>query len=142
MNLSKAFILSVIEGLTEFLPISSTVHMTLASAILKIAETDFVKSFEIIIQSGAILAVVALYLEMILKNKELLKKTIIAFIPTGIIGLVLYKVIKNYLIGNSLVTVMSLLVGGILLIFFELHFKKKTQEKDLSTLSYKNAFFI
>lgn len=142
MNLTQAVILSVIEGLTEFLPISSTGHMILASIILKIQETNFVKSFEIIIQSGAILAVVVLYLTIILKNTELLKKTIVAFIPTGIIGLLLYKIIKNVLLGNALITILSLFIGGLALILVELYFKNKEYTKDINSLTYKNALLI
>lgn len=129
MDIFQAAILGVVEGITEFLPISSTGHLILAVKLLGIPNTEFVKSFEVIIQSGAILAVVLIYAKRLLSNRDMAKKVIIAFIPTGVIGLTLYKFIKGYLLGNSMVVVLSLLIGGIALIVIELYFKKN-QEKD------------
>jgi undecaprenyl-diphosphatase len=118
MDYVQAVILSVIEGLAEFLPISSTGHLILASDLLKIVQTDFVKSFEIIIQLGAILAVVVLYWKKFLDTK-LWPIIISGFIPTAIFGFIFYKTVKNYLLGNSLVVVIALFLGGILLILIE-----------------------
>ncbi len=101
MNILQALILSVVEGATEFLPISSTGHMILAAEIFRIPQTEFLKSFEIIIQTGAILSVVMLYIKILLTNIAVLKKLLAAFIPTGIAGFVLYKFIKGYLLGNT-----------------------------------------
>ncbi|HSW47862.1 MAG TPA: undecaprenyl-diphosphate phosphatase, partial [Candidatus Saccharimonadales bacterium] len=106
-----AIILSIVEGFSEFLPISSTGHMVLAAKLLQIPQTDFVKSFEIIIQLGAILAVVVIYWKTIWSNKKAWKPIILAFIPTAVVGLLLYKVVKNVLLGNSLITVAALLIG-------------------------------
>jgi len=143
MNLIHAIILSIVEGITEFLPISSTGHMVLAAKLLNIQETDFVKSFEIIIQLGAILAIVTLYWNTISKNINVWKKVITAFIPTGIIGFVLYKIIKNVLLGNPIITVYALLIGGILLILLEKIYKEKDHHVDnMEKISYKNAFLI
>jgi len=143
MNFLHAIILSIIEGITEFLPISSTGHMVLASKILDIQQAEFVKSFEIIIQLGAILAVVFLYWNTISKNINVWKKVITAFIPTGIIGFVLYKIIKSVLLGNSVITVYALLIGGILLIVLEKIYKEKEHHADnIEKISYKNAFLI
>jgi undecaprenyl-diphosphatase len=133
MTVIHAVILSIIEGVTEFLPVSSTGHMILASTLLKIAETDFVKSFEIIIQLGAILAVLILYWKKVLWNKYVA----IAFIPTAIIGLVLYKYIKDVLLGNPWIVVWSLGLGGILLILLE-KFQKEKQQK----MTFFHAFLI
>ena len=116
MDFLQAIILSIVEGLTEFLPISSTGHLVLASKLLNIMQTDFVKSFEIIIQLGAIFAIIFLYWQTIIKNKEVWKRIIIAFIPTAIIGFFLYKIIKTFLIGNPTVTLFALFIGGVLLI--------------------------
>lgn len=143
MNYFQSFILSVVEGVTEFLPISSTGHLILASTILKIQETDFVKTFEIFIQLGAILAVIFLYRKTILEKKGYWKKIIVAFIPTGILGVVLYKFIKKYLLGNSLVVVLSLFIGGIILILIEMYLAKNKKERvPMDNLSYKNALVI
>jgi undecaprenyl-diphosphatase len=143
MDYLHAIILSIIEGLTEFLPISSTGHMVLASKILNIAQTDFVKNFEIIIQLGSILAVVFLYWKLLLKNIKIWKKIITAFIPTGIIGFVLYKIVKNVLLGNPMITVYTLLIGGILLIVLEKIYKEKDHHADeIEKITYKNAFLI
>ncbi len=147
MSLLHVFILSIIEGLTEFLPISSTGHLILASKLLGIAETNFVKTFEIVIQLGAILSVVVLYFKKFL-NIKLIKKLIVAFIPTGIVGMLLYPIIKNFLLGSSWVTLNALFWGGIALIVIELIFKKKNKGKaidnkiDYEKITYKKAFFI
>jgi undecaprenyl-diphosphatase len=140
MNLLDSIILGIVEGITEFLPISSTGHLILASAVLKLSESDFLKSFEISIQLGAILSVVVLYARSLLKNFELIKKTIVAFIPTGILGLAFYKVIKHYLLGNQSVVIATLLIGGILLILFEVWHRKRSQGSN--EISYTQAFLI
>src|SRR3989338_8166816 len=110
-----ALLLGVVEGVTEFLPISSTGHLILASSLLHIADSEFLKTFEIAIQLGAILAVVALYWRSLL-NIEILKRVIIGFIPTGVIGLALYKVVKTYLLGSEVVVLWALALGGLALI--------------------------
>ena len=119
MSVLHTVILSIIEGITEFLPISSTGHMILAGHVLGIESTNFTKSFEIIIQLGAILAVVLLYAKTLWKNFDLIKKVIVAFLPTAVLGLVFYKIIKTYLLGNSAVTIAALFIGGIVIIWFE-----------------------
>lgn len=125
MNLFQALLLSVVEGITEFLPISSTGHLILTSHLVGVMQTEFVKSFEIIIQLGAILAVVVIYFRKLITNFDLWKKIIIAFIPSAIFGLLLYKQIKMYLIGNSTVVIWSLLIGGVLMLLFEKFFVPK-----------------
>src|SRR5687767_13758838 len=106
MTVLEVLILAVTEGLTEFLPISSTGHLILVTEALGIFQSDFIKSFEIFIQLGAILAVTVIYLKYLLQNKHLWLKIAVAFIPTGIIGLLLYKFVKQYLIGNVNVTIL------------------------------------
>jgi undecaprenyl-diphosphatase len=143
MNILQALILSVVEGISEFLPISSTGHMVLAADILKIAQSGFVKDFEIIIQLGAILAIVVLYWSTLFRSIEVWKRIIIAFIPTGIIGLLLFKIVKNYLLGNLYVTLVSLLVGGIILIILELIYKEKEHHVEkIEDLTLPKAFVI
>jgi undecaprenyl-diphosphatase len=142
MTIIHSLILGIIEGISEFLPISSTGHLILTSDLLKISQSDFLKSFEIIIQLGAILAVIVLYWRSFF-NLEVWKKTIAAFIPTGIIGLILYKIVKTYLIGNEKVVLWSLLLGGIFLIIFELLYKKSNYfEQGIESITYKQAFVI
>jgi undecaprenyl-diphosphatase len=143
MNILQALILSVVEGISEFLPISSTGHMILAADILKISQSNFVKDFEIIIQLGAILAIVVLYWNSLFKSIEVWKRIIVAFIPTGIIGLLLFKIVKDYLLGNLYVTLVTLLIGGIALIILELIYKEKEHHlDDIAKLSYPKAFII
>ena len=141
MSFLHAIILGVVEGVTEFLPVSSTGHMILVSSILKIPQTDFVKTFEISIQLGAILAVVVLYFKKFFTDWETIKKIIIAFIPTSIIGFVLYKFIKQYLMGNVSVVLWALGVVGLLFIIIE-YTQLKKEENNLKSISNKQAFLI
>lgn len=135
-------ILGAVEGIAEFLPISSTGHLILASSLLGLAQDEFQKSFEILIQLGAILSVVVLYWRSFL-NIEVLKRIVVAFIPTGIIGLALYQYIKTYLIGGEMVVLWALLVGGVALIVFEFwHREKEDAHEDLASIPYRSAFFI
>lgn len=149
LNILTASILGAIEGLTEFLPVSSTAHLILASRLLNISSTEFLKTFEIAVQSGAILSVVVLFWKKFF-NPEILKKIIIAFIPTGFFGFILYGFVKNFLLENISVILISLSLGGIFLIFFELFYKKNKEvdnpplpvSQDFKEISYKNCFII
>lgn len=142
MNLFDAAILGLVEGITEFLPISSTGHLILASTLLHLPSTAFLKSFEIAIQLGAILAVPVLYFRSFLSRTTLLK-LIVAFIPTGIIGLIAYHFVKTYLLGNDAVVVWSLALGGLALIVFEWWQKGREQpEGTVVQITYRQAFFV
>jgi undecaprenyl-diphosphatase len=133
MHFYHAIILGIIEGLTEFLPISSTGHLILFSNLLQIPQTEFLKSFEIIIQLGAILAVVVLYTKKIIQNKNLFLKLVYSFIPTAIIGLLVYKYVK-ILLGNPIIVPIALIIGGIIILLAENFIKnKKTQSKEINT---------
>jgi len=136
-----AIILGVVEGVTEFLPISSTAHLILASRALGLGDSEFLKSFEIIIQLGAILSVVVLYWNRFL-NLEVLKKLVVAVFPTGVIGLTVYKAIKGYLLGNVTVVLITLLVGGVALIIFERFQQRDDRDVDFAEITYKKAFLI
>ena len=143
MTILNALILAFVEGISEFLPISSTGHLILASDILKISQTVFVKDFEIIIQLGAILAVVVLYWKTFIKNRAIWSRIITAFLPTAVIGFILYKVVKSFLLGNTYVTLIALLIGGFLLIALELiHKEKEHHAEAIESISLKNAFLI
>lgn len=142
MDWFHAFILALVEGVSEFLPISSTGHQVLVANLLGVAQTDFVKSFEIIIQFGAILAVVVLYWQKLWEKKYLWKPLILALIPTMIVGLTLYKLIKNVLIGNPMITVLALIIGGVVMIVLENYYKEKQSHKSLKELDWKTATLI
>lgn len=151
MTILQTIILGIIEGITEFLPISSTGHLILASKLLSLESSEFLKSFEIIIQLGAILAVIVLYYRdlFVIEN---IKKLVVGFIPTGIIGFLLYKIVKTYFFGNQNIVLWSLFLGGIILIIFELINKRKVllqnstndtnNTNDISIISYKQSFII
>ncbi|HKC04667.1 MAG TPA: undecaprenyl-diphosphatase UppP [Patescibacteria group bacterium] len=143
MNIIHVFLLSLIEGVTEFLPISSTGHLILASKLLGLNETNFLKTFEIVIQLGAILAVVTLYFKKFLSSFSLIKKLFVAFVPTAIVGFTLYPLIKGVLLGSSSITLNALFWGGIALIGVEWFIKKyKVQSTEYKEPTYKQALII
>jgi len=143
MNLLHAFILGIVEGVTEFLPVSSTGHLILTAHILNIKHTEFLKSFEIAIQLGAILAVAILYWKTLIKGVGIWKRIIVAFLPTACIGLILYKIIKKFLLGNSAAVLWSLFIGGIIIIVFELFYRERADASDsMGSISYGQAFCI
>lgn len=143
MDILHALILSFVEGVTEFLPISSTGHMVLISHILQLQQTEFLKSFEIIIQLGAILAAAILYWKRLI-NTKIWPQIFVAFLPAAGVGFVFFKLIKGFLIGNSLVTVIALLLGGIAFIAVEYWHKnnKTTETTEIEKITLKNAFII
>ncbi len=130
MNLLNAVILGLVEGVTEFLPISSTAHLIISSKLLNIPQTEFQKFFEVFIQSGAILAVVFIYWKVILKNKNLLINIVLSFIPTAVVGLLLHKLIKNIFFESFTLIAISLFVIGLFFIVFEFLLKKKIIKTD------------
>lgn len=143
MNLLHAFIFGIVEGITEFLPISSTGHLMLAAQVLNVKQTEFLKSFEIAIQSGAILAVAVLYWKTLVKGREIWKRIFVAFLPTACIGLIVYKLVKKFLLVNNALVLWSLFLGGILLIIFELFYREKADAVDaVGSISYKQSFCI
>ena len=140
MTTLEALILGVVEGLTEFLPISSTGHLILVSNLLGIKQTDQHKAFEVSIQLGSILAVLFLYFKKFL-DANLMKKIIVAFIPTGILGFVLYKLIKSLF--NPYIVVFMLIFGGIILMLIEIYHKNKSYEiNSIQNIPYHKAFLI
>ncbi len=143
MTFLQTIILGALEGFTEFLPISSTAHLLLTSRIFGLVDSDFLKSFTIVIQFGAILAVVVLYAGRFLKDWETNKRIIAAFVPTAAIGFGLYKIIKGFLFENTALILAALLIGGVLLIVFEIFYKKKPiRPIPLSELPYWRAVLI
>ena len=143
MNFIHAVIFGIVEGVSEFLPISSTGHLILAAKLMGFSQSEFVKSFEITIQLGAILAVLVLYWKKLLIDFETLKRVLTAFIPTAILGFLLYKIIKKVLLANVQVVLWSLFIGGIILIVFELWIRgKDATVSKISEMSYKTAVWI
>lgn len=142
MNIYEAIILGIVEGLTEFLPVSSTGHLILTAHIMGLKDNNFTKSFEIAIQMGAILAVLFLYAKRFLKDYEVWKRIITAFLPTGLLGFLLYKFIKSYLIGNDKIVVVSLVLGGAFLLFADRVCERFCYIGDTSKLSLSRAFLI
>lgn len=142
VTLLESIVLGIVEGTTEFLPISSTGHLILASSVLGLDQTTFLKSFEIAIQLGAITSVVVLYWHSFL-NIELLKRLATAFVPTGILGFLLYPIVKTYLIGNVSVVLWALALGGIALIIFEYWYQEpKEAGYTLQDITLTQSLFI
>lgn len=146
MNLIEAIILAIIEGITEYLPVSSTGHMIIASSFMRIATDDFTKLFTIVIQLGAILSVVVLYWKRFFQSSDFYLKLVVAFIPALILGLLLSDVIDELL--ESPVTVaVSLIIGGFILLKVDDWFKAN-EEFDAENptvytkISYVTAFKI
>src|SRR6201994_4265122 len=123
MNIIHVIILAIIEGLTEFLPVSSTGHMVIASSLMGISKDEFVKLFEVVIQLGAILAVVVLYFKRFVQSVDFYIKLVIAVIPAVILGLLLKKYIDK-LLESPLVVAVAFVVGGIILLFVDDWFNK------------------
>lgn len=145
MNVAVIYsiISGIVEGLTEFLPVSSTGHLILTAKLFSLPDNEFLKSYEVIIQLGAILAVVFLYWKVLLLNRKSWIPILAAFIPTGILGLILEKRIDTYLLGNTVVVLVSLFIGGIILILVELFKKNKTLEiTTVENIPLKKAVMI
>lgn len=140
MTWIEAIALAIIEGITEFLPVSSTGHMIIASAIMGIKNDPFTKVFEVAIQFGAILSVVVLYFKRFFKSFDFYFKLFVAFIPTAIVGLLLKKHIDS-LLENVWVVASTLLIGGIVLLFIDKWFQKNETE-GTEEVSYKTGFLI
>ncbi len=137
MDLFHAFILGVVEGVTEFLPVSSTAHLIIASRILGLRQTGFVGLFEVFIQSGAILAVVVLYFRYLLEHRNLMKPVLYSFLPTAAVGFALYKVIKTVFFSSNQLIAVSLFI--VALLFFALEYlvsrRRIKLKKSLDSLS-------
>lgn len=144
MTYIHAIVLGIIEGLTEFLPISSTAHLSVVSTLLGLPNSSFVKSFEIAIQLGAFVAIAVFFIPRFFKRKIPFLKIMVAFIPTAILGFLLYKIIKTLLIGNLVVTACALIIGGVIILFTEKYYRthKEEIENQKKSLSLKDSFFL
>ena len=140
MSILQVIILAIIEGITEFLPVSSTGHMILASSIMGIQGNDFVKLFTVAIQLGSILSVIVLYFKRFFKSFDFYFKLLAAFIPAVIFGLLFSKKIDQ-LLESPLGVAIALLVGGIILLFVDKWFKDGNID-DTDQISYPTAIKI
>lgn len=144
MNYWEVFLLGLVEGLTEFLPVSSTYHLIFAGRLLEIPSNDFTKLFNVFIQSGAILAVLVMYWGNLKRDLALVKKILVAFIPTALLGVLAYRTIKNIFFEASFLMTGIFILVGVLFLGFELLGRKGVLRpiRPLSDLGYKNAVII
>lgn len=144
MTLFQSIILGIVEGITEFLPVSSTFHLIWTSNVLSIPQSEFVKLFEVFIQGGAILAVVFMYWQELLNNFSLFKKLIVSFIPTAFVGFALYKVIKGVFFESTITMLVIFVIVGIIFLLVEYLIKKGnlSVKREIDTLTYKEAFMV
>jgi undecaprenyl-diphosphatase len=145
MSIFEAIILGIIEGLTEFLPVSSTGHLILTAELLGLEVTSFLTTFEVVIQLGAILAVVTLYWKKFLLDFNMNKKLIVALIPSLVVGGLFYPFIKT-LFDKPGVVVASLFLGGIAILVIEYMVGKRKESdilvEDVDQVSMHQAFYI
>ncbi len=140
MSIWQAIILAIIEGLTEFLPVSSTGHMIIGSALLGLEPTPFLKLFLIIIQLGTILSVLFLYYKRFFKSLDFYYKLAVAAIPASILGFLFDDFIDG-LLEDTMTVAISLVIGGVILLFVDKWFNKPTQDNS-DKITYKQAFMI
>jgi undecaprenyl-diphosphatase len=138
MTVIQAILIAIVEGITEFLPVSSTGHMIIAQSILGVQSTDFVKAFTVNIQFGAILSVIVLYWKRFFQTWDFYFRLFVACLPL-IIAFLLEKQIDNML-ESVMVVAVALLLGGILLIFVDSWFDRPENEN--TQLTYKKALII
>lgn len=140
MNLLQAIIIAVVEGITEFLPVSSTGHMIVASSVMGIEKEDFTKLFTVAIQLGAILSVVVLYWRRFFQTLDFYYKLFVAFLPAVFFGLLLGNWIDS-LLENVVVVGIMLVVGGLVFLMVDRWFEKTETSPD-RPVSYKEALRI
>lgn len=131
MSIWQAIILAIIEGITEFLPVSSTGHMIIASSFMGISHLEFTKMFTVNIQFGAILSVVVLYWKRFFQTTDFYFKLFVAFLPAAVLGFLLNDIIDSML-ENVTVVAISLLIGGIILLFIDKISNEKEGERPIS----------
>ena len=138
MNTLQTIIIAIVEGLTEFLPVSSTGHMILTQGIMGVKSDDFVKMFTVCIQFGAILSVIFIYWKRFFQTREFYWKLLVAFIPAAILGFLFSDAIDSLLENPTVVAVM-LVIGGVFMLFVDKIFNKPEEDQ---TITYKKSFII
>jgi undecaprenyl-diphosphatase len=142
MSYLHAIVLGLIEGITEFLPISSTGHLVLAGDVLRLQADAFLTTFSVSIQSGAILAVLTMYGRMLIHKPAVIVRIAVAFVPTGVLGLLLYPSVKQWLT-NPAIVVWALGIGGVVLILFEKFIPEPADAGgDIAQLGYGKSFIV
>jgi undecaprenyl-diphosphatase len=142
MSIIQAILLAIIEGLTEFLPVSSTGHMVIASTFMGIASDPFVKVFTVSIQLGGIMAVVVLYWKRFFQSWIFYFKIGVAFLPAVVFGLFLKKQVDQ-LLENIVVVASSLIAGGVLFLFLDSYFERRSRKNtSMEDVSYPRALKI
>lgn len=136
MTFLDALIYGLVEGLTEFLPVSSTAHLILVSKLLGNPQTEFLKVFEVVIQLGAILSIVVLYGGSLMVRAGIIKRVLVAFLPAAILGFFLHPIIKNIFFDNITIILCALFFGGIFLIVFERTHKDAVITNGLDNIPY------
>ncbi|GAX88359.1 undecaprenyl-diphosphatase [Lebetimonas natsushimae] len=141
MNIIDSVILGTVEGITEFLPISSTAHMIIVSTLLGLKQTLNNVAFEVIIQLGATLAIVMIYLNKInFKEFELWKKVILAFLPLAVIGFLLRHQIKELFTVTTVAWMF--IIGGIVFFIVEKLYNEENKINEVEKVNFKQAFII
>ena len=130
MGIWEAIIIAIVEGLTEFLPVSSTGHMIIAQGLLGMESTEFVKAFTVNIQFGAILSVIVLYWKRFFQTVDFYIKLLIAFIPAGIIGFLASDYI-DAMLESVFVVALMLVIGGVLMLGVDKWFNKPTENQEM-----------
>lgn len=131
MDIIQTILIAIVEGITEYLPVSSTGHMIIAQKMLNVPPSDFVKAFTVIIQFGAILSVIVLYWKRFLQSFDFYKTLLIAFIPAAIFGFLLNDYIDQLLESVMVVAVM-LVIGGVLMLFVDSWFQKTDENQEIT----------
>lgn len=137
MTVLEAIIIAIVEGLTEFLPISSTGHMIITEKMLGVVPTSFTKAYMISIQFGAILSVVALYWKRFFLGPVFYLKLFVGFLPAAIVGFALDDYL-NLLLDDIVVVAAALLLGGIVFLFID----RWLNPKEEKPVTYVRAFWI
>lgn len=141
MTLYDAMVLGIVEGVTEYLPVSSTAHLYLTGRLLGLQQTPFLTAFEIIVQIAPIFSVMLIYRERLMQNLQLWYKLIASFIPTGIVGLLFHEQIESMFEANA--TIALMILTGIAFLAIEFFYKAKDHDvKTLEDVSYKQALGI
>lgn len=144
MNILQSLILGIVEGLTEFLPISSTFHLIITSKILGLFSTDFLKLYEVVIQSGAIFALLFIYTKTLLSDKKLFLNVIYSFIPTAVVGFILHKIIKTIFFESNWLMLTVFIGVGVIFLALEKYLRTRPYQliSSCGTISPSHALII